>query len=122
MPGVALIMRTLSRRLYRIARNRCLNHLRKPVPEGQDFIAALARREAASLRGPASKQEFIDFLNGDGGFVYAGFCGDPAVEAEIKEVTKATIRCIPLNAVEEAGKCVYTGKDSAKRVIFARAY
>ena len=59
------------------------------------FEAAKARREAASLRGPKSKQEFIDFLEGTGGFVYAGWCGDPAVEAEIKEQTKATIRVMP---------------------------
>src|SRR5206468_11156175 len=44
---------------------------------------ARARREANSLPGPKSKQEFLDFLEADGGFVYAGWCGDPAVEAEI---------------------------------------
>ena len=48
--------------------------------------------------------------------------GTAETEEKIKEETKATIRCIPLNSVEESGKCVYTGNESAKRVIFARAY
>ncbi|HEX5818825.1 MAG TPA: proline--tRNA ligase, partial [Gemmatimonadales bacterium] len=49
------------------------------------LATAIARREANSLRAPKSKQEFIDFLAADGGFVYAGWCGDPAVEEEIKQ-------------------------------------
>src|SRR5690606_12017425 len=57
-----------------------------------------------------------------GGFLLAHWDGTPETEEKIKEETKATIRCIPLNSVEESGKCVYSGKDSAKRVIFARAY
>ncbi len=57
-----------------------------------------------------------------GGFISAHWDGTEETEAKIKEETKATIRCIPLNSVEEAGKCVYSGAESAKRVIFARAY
>ena len=48
--------------------------------------------------------------------------GTAETEAKIKEETKATIRCIPLISDEMAGKCVYSGKDSPKRVLFARAY
>lgn len=57
-----------------------------------------------------------------GGFIMAHWDGTDETEAKIKEETKATIRCIPLNSIEEAGKCVYSGRESSKRVIFARAY
>lgn len=57
-----------------------------------------------------------------GGFIMAHWDGTPETEEKIKEETKATIRCIPLNSTEESGKCIYSGKESAKRVIFARAY
>ena len=89
------------------------------------FEAARTRREAASLRGPKSKQEFIDFLEGTGGFVYAGWCGDPAVEAEIKEQTKATIRVIPdeeFRSAEEPAKCIWTGRPATAEVVWAKAY
>jgi prolyl-tRNA synthetase len=87
--------------------------------------AARERREAGSLRGPKSKEEFIDFLTKDGGFVYAGFCGDPLVEAEIKEATKATIRCIPdaeFRSTERPTTCIWTGRPAAVEAIWARAY
>lgn len=58
----------------------------------------------------------------NGGFVLAHWDGTPETEAAIKEETKATIRCIPLDAPAEEGKCVYSGKPSNKRVVFARAY
>ena len=57
-----------------------------------------------------------------GGFILAHWDGTPETEEKIKEETKATIRCIPLNSIEESGKCVYSGNESAKRVLFARAY
>lgn len=57
-----------------------------------------------------------------GGFIMAHWDGTPETEEKIKDETKATIRCIPLNSIEEAGKCVYSGNESSKRVIFARAY
>ncbi len=57
-----------------------------------------------------------------GGFILAHWDGTGETEEKIKEETKATIRCIPFNSTEEAGKCVFSGKDSAKRVVFARAY
>ncbi|MDX2193047.1 MAG: proline--tRNA ligase [Gemmatimonadales bacterium] len=89
------------------------------------FDAAKARREAATLRGPRSKQEFIDFLQGDGGFVYAGFCGDPAVEAEIKEQTKATIRVLPdaeFRSPEAPATCIWTGRPAVAEAVWAKAY
>lgn len=57
-----------------------------------------------------------------GGFVSAHWDGTAETEEKIKEETKATIRCIPLDAEEEAGNCVYSGKPSKQRVLFARAY
>ena len=57
-----------------------------------------------------------------GGFIVAHWDGTSETEEAIKAETKATIRCIPFNSTEESGKCVYSGKESAKRVIFARAY
>ncbi len=89
------------------------------------FAAARDRREANSLRGPKSKEEFIEFLARDGGFVYAGFCGDPAVEAEIKEQTKATIRCIPdeeFRSAEAPTTCIWTGRPATMEALWAKAY
>lgn len=57
-----------------------------------------------------------------GGFISAHWDGTSETEEKIKQETKATIRCIPFNSIDEAGKCVYWGKESAKRVLFARAY
>ena len=66
--------------------------------------------------------EFIEVLNTKGGFISAHWDGTVETEVAIKEATKATIRCIPLDAVEEEGKCVFTGKPSHRRVLFARSY
>ena len=57
-----------------------------------------------------------------GGFVYAHWDGTDETEDRIKEYTKATIRCIPLNNKQEPGKCILTGNPSAQRVLFAKAY
>lgn len=67
-------------------------------------------------------EEFKQTLDQRGGFVYAHWDGTEETEVKIKEETKATIRCIPLNAEGEAGKCIYSRKPSARRVLFARAY
>ncbi len=58
----------------------------------------------------------------DGGFFLAHWDGTAETEAKIKEETKATIRCIPNEVTPEPGQCMVTGKPSAQRVIFARAY
>jgi len=69
-----------------------------------------------------SFEEFKDVLDNKTGFVAAHWDGTPETEEKIKELTKATIRCIALDRVEEAGTCVYTGNPSVGRVLFARAY
>ncbi len=69
-----------------------------------------------------SYEEFQDILDKKGGFIYAHWDGTPETEARIKEETKATIRCIPLNGEKEDGKCMISGKPSKQRVVFARSY
>ena len=69
-----------------------------------------------------SFEEFNEVLDGKGGFVEAHWDGTTETELQIKEQTKATIRCIPIDGEEEAGKCVLSGKPSKQRVVFARAY
>jgi prolyl-tRNA synthetase len=69
-----------------------------------------------------SFEEFKTVLETKGGFVSAHWDGTAATEEKIKELTKATIRCIPLDRVEASGSCVFTGNDSAGRVLFAKAY
>jgi len=67
-------------------------------------------------------KEFVDILDNEGGFLMAHWDGTPETEEKIKEETKATIRCIPFDSPEEEGKCIYSGKPSKKRVLFARSY
>lgn len=69
-----------------------------------------------------SWEEFVKVLDEKGGFVSAHWDGTAETEEAIKEKTKATIRCIPLNNEKEEGKCILTGKPSTQRVLFARAY
>lgn len=66
-------------------------------------------------------EEFKERLD-EGGFILAHWDGTPETEARIKEETKATIRCIPLDGDTTPGKCILTGKPSARRVVFARSY
>jgi prolyl-tRNA synthetase len=69
-----------------------------------------------------SWDEFVKLLDDKGGFITAHWDGTAETEEAIKERTKATIRCIPLDNKKEAGKCILTGKPSSQRVLFARAY
>ncbi len=66
--------------------------------------------------------EFCRVLNEKGGFISAHWDGTVETEIAIKEATKATIRCIPMDAEEEEGKCIYSGKPSHRRVLFAISY
>ncbi|MEP0368733.1 MAG: proline--tRNA ligase [Cyclobacteriaceae bacterium] len=67
-------------------------------------------------------EEFKEILETKPGFIYAHWDGSSETEEKIKAETKATIRCIPLNSNEEAGTCIYSGKPSKGRVLFAKAY
>ena len=66
--------------------------------------------------------EFVQLLDNKTGFISAHWDGSPETEEKIKEQTKATIRCIPLDNKQEAGTCILSGNPSAQRVLFARAY
>ena len=67
-------------------------------------------------------EEFKEVLETKGGFIYAHWDGTTETELAIKEATKATLRCIPLDSPEEDGVCVFSGKPSKRRVIFAKNY
>jgi prolyl-tRNA synthetase len=69
-----------------------------------------------------SWDEFVQLLDTKTGFISAHWDGTPETEEKIKEQTKATIRCIPLNNKQEAGTCILSGNPSTQRVLFARAY
>jgi len=85
------------------------------------YEKAAAFREANTTT-VETYEEFKQVLEERGGFVSAHWDGTVGTEQLIKEETKATIRCIPLNNVEEEGVCIRTGKPSKQRVLFARAY
>ena len=67
-------------------------------------------------------EDFEKLLDDKGGFISAHWDGTADTENKIKELTKATIRCIPLNNPQESGKCILTGRPSKERVLFGRAY
>ena len=69
-----------------------------------------------------SFEEFKEVLENKGGFISAHWDGTPETEEKIKDLTKATIRCIPLDREEVEGKCVFSGAKSSGRVLFAKAY
>ena len=86
--------------------------------------AALARREAATLRG-ATREEFIARMEGEGGFVFAGYCGSTTCEAEIKEQTKATIRVLPdeeFRSPVAPTTCLWCKRPSIAEAVWAKAY
>ncbi len=85
------------------------------------FSRALQRRVELTTKAD-TWEEFVSLLENKGGFVSAHWDGTPETEQKIKEMTKATIRCIPLNNIQEEGKCILTGQSSKERVLFAIAY
>ena len=69
-----------------------------------------------------SYEEFKEVLENKGGFIRAHWDGSAETEKRIKDETKATIRCIPINDDIQAGNCIYSGNPSKQEVIFAKAY
>lgn len=89
------------------------------------LVAARERTEANSIRGDITYDRFKEIMDGPGGFVYAGWNGDPAVEQKVKEETKATIRVIPdaeFRSPEAPVKCLVTGEPAKYEVVWARSY
>ncbi len=85
------------------------------------YNKALAFRDSMITRVD-TWDEFVEVLNNKGGFISAHWDGTIETEEAIKAATKATIRCIPVDAEPEEGKCIYSGKPSHCRVLFARSY
>jgi prolyl-tRNA synthetase len=97
-----------------------IEHLLDNIQENL-FQKALSFRESNTYTAD-TWEEFNTILDTTGGFISAHWDGTPETEQKIKEESKATIRLIPLNPRHEEGKCIYSGKPSVQRVIFARAY
>ena len=85
------------------------------------FDKALSFREEKTT-SVDSWEDFQDVIKAKGGFVLAHWDGSAETEERIKQKTKATIRCIPQDSVEEEGKCIFSGNPSSRRVLFAKAY
>ncbi|MXZ73982.1 MAG: proline--tRNA ligase [Gemmatimonadetes bacterium] len=85
------------------------------------FERALEFREARS-REIRDRESFMSAANGDGGFILAHWCGDPACEAAIKDETRNTIRCVPMDWEADPGTCAYCGGASERKVVYAQAY
>ncbi len=85
------------------------------------FQKALKYRDSM-IHQVETYDQFKDVLDNKGGFISAHWDGTPETEERIKQETKATIRCIPLNNPLEDGVCIYSGKPSTQRVLFAKAY
>jgi prolyl-tRNA synthetase len=127
-------LRDLEQGQVEVARRDTKEKFNRPLEGLADYLVDLLDdiqqnlfNRAASYRAEHTTvvDNFDDFqqvLDSKGGFVSAHWDGTTETELKIKELTKATIRCIPTSFVEEAGKCVLTGKPSKGRVLFARAY
>lgn len=87
-----------------------------------DLLARSKERLQQNTSIVDSWDEFVRTLDEQGGFVAAHWDGTTETEVRIKELTKATVRCIPLNQSAEEGRCILTRRPSAQRVLFARAY
>jgi prolyl-tRNA synthetase len=92
----------------------------------EDMLAAARdRREANSIRGHITYDRFREIMDGNGAFVYAGWCGSGECEAAIKDDTKATIRVLPdeeFQSAEPPARCLRCGKDAIAEAVWARAY
>jgi prolyl-tRNA synthetase len=89
------------------------------------LIAARERREANSIRYKISYDDFKTLMDGKGGFVYAGWCGSPECETQVKEETKATIRVLPdeeYRSAEAPAACLKCGRPAVAEAVWAKAY
>jgi prolyl-tRNA synthetase len=99
------------------------DYIENLLEEIQDSLFNISlNRQKQSTTVVDSYEEFKTVIKEKGGFVSAHWDGTAETENKIKEETKATIRCIPLDVKEESGRCIYSGKPSKYRVLFAKAY
>jgi prolyl-tRNA synthetase len=121
--NVAEVARRDTKEKQTISLDDVVEHIRKLLEEIQlNLFNRAESYRAAHISSVDSWEEFQRVLDEKGGFVSAHWDGTAETEEAIKEKSKATIRCIPLNNPTEEGKCILTGKPSAERVLFARAY
>jgi prolyl-tRNA synthetase len=104
-----------------------VNSINKYIPELLNDIQVNIYNKALKFRTENTFyantwDEFLKIIDGTGGFIMAHWDGTVETEEKIKEETKATIRCIPFDSPQEEGKCIYSGKPSKRRVLFARSY
>lgn len=131
---IAVGPRDIEKGTVEIARRDTREKTTIPMETTADTVAGLLDeiqqnifRKALEFRETNTRQaddfdQFKEILEEKGGFILAHWDGSPETEQRIKEETKATIRCIPLNNPKENGKCIFTGKPSEQRVVFAKAY
>ena len=131
---IAIGKRDLEKNVVEVARRDTKEKTSVPMDGIDDYIDQLLIEIQQNLFDRAAKyrdehitkvedmDEFKSVLNGKGGFISAHWDGTSETELKIKEMTKATIRCIPLDNPKEDGKCVLTGNPSTQRVLFAKAY
>ena len=131
---LAMGLRDMENNVVELARRDTKEKQQVPISGLPDHIAKLLDDIQQGLYNNALKyreqhitsvdvwDEFVKTLNEKGGFVAAHWDGTAETEAEIKEKTKATIRCIPFNNPPEEGVCILSGKRSKERVLFAIAY
>jgi prolyl-tRNA synthetase len=121
--GTVEIARRDTKEKQTISRDGIVDHIESLLSDIQQNIynKALKFRDE-NTREANSYKEFKELLDTKAGFISAHWDGSPETEKQIKDETKATIRCIPLNNKLENGTCILTGKPSTQRVLFARAY
>lgn len=131
---LAIGPRDLENKTIEVARRDNLTKETIPLEKISEFIPKLLDDIQANIYNKALNfrkentfyldtwDEFLKVLDNPGGFIMAHWDGTKETEEKIKDETKATIRCIPFDSPEEEGKCIYSGKPSKRRVLFARSY
>ena len=131
---LAIGPRDLENKTIEVARRDTLTKETIPIDKINEFIPKLLDDIQTNIYNKALNfrkentfyidtwDDFLKTLDNPGGFIMAHWDGTVETEEKIKELTKATIRCIPFDSPEEEGKCVYSGKPSKRRVLFARSY
>ncbi|HQT23555.1 MAG: proline--tRNA ligase [Sphingobacteriales bacterium 17-39-43] len=121
--GTIEIARRDTKEKHTISREGILEHIENLLTDIQQSIYNKALKfRNENTREANSYEEFKELLDTKAGFISAHWDGTSETEKRIKDETKATIRCIPLNNKPEDGTCIVTGKPSTQRVLFARAY
>jgi len=131
---IAMGLRDMENQVVELARRDTKEKSSMPMEGLADVVAKLLNEIQENMYNKAlafrtenitavdTWDDFVKTLDEKGGFISAHWDGTAETEEKIKEQTKATIRCIPLNNKQEEGKCVLTGNASTQRVLFARAY